>query len=158
MTISINDNFPNQELRILIDGEVQNVHSADYFSGKKIVLVGVPGAFTPTCHLSHLPGFIDNLQKLKDKGCHVTFIAVNDPFVMKSWSEASNANGIDMLADGNCDLTNELGLTMDGSAFGLGNRCKRFAMLVDNGIVQSIDIEEPGAMDVSSAESQLAKI
>ena len=158
MTISINDNFPNQELRIVIDGEVQNVNSADYFSGKKIVLVGVPGAFTPTCHLSHLPGFIDNLQKFKDKGCHVTFIAVNDPFVMKSWSEASNANGIDMLADGNCDLTNELGLTMDGSAFCLGNRCKRFAMIVDNGIVQSIDIEEPGAMDVSSAESQLAKI
>ena len=120
--------------------------------------MGVPGAFTPTCHLSHLPGYIDNLQNFKDKGCHVTFIAVNDPFVMKSWSEASNANGIDMLADGNCDLTNELGLTMDGSAFGLGNRCKRFAMIIDNGIVQSIDIEEPGAMDVSSAESQLAKI
>ena len=158
MTISINDNFPNQELRILIDGEVQNVNSADYFSGKKIVLVGVPGAFTPTCHLSHLPGYIDNLQKFQDMGCHVTFIAVNDPFVMKSCAEGSNANGIDMLADGNCDLTNELGLTMDGSAFGLGNRCKRFAMIIDNGIVQSIDIEEPGAMDVSSAESQLAKI
>ena len=91
-------------------------------------------------------------------GCHVTFIAVNDPFVMKSWSEASNANGINMLADGNCDLTNELGLTMDGSAFGLGNRCKRFAMIVDNGFVQSLDIEEAGALDVSSAESQLAKI
>jgi peroxiredoxin len=158
MTISINDNFPNQELRILIDGEVQNINSADYFSGKKIVLVGVPGAFTPTCHLSHLPGYTDNLQKFQDKGCNVTFLAVNDPFVMKSWSEASNANGIDMLADGNCDLTNELCLTMEGSAFGLGNRCKRFAMIVDNGIVQSIDIEEPGAMDVSSAESQLAKI
>ena len=98
------------------------------------------------------------LWKAKDKGHNVSFIAVNDPFVMKSWSEASNADGIDMLADGNCDLTNELGLTMDGSAFGLGNRCKRFAMIVDNGIVQSIDIEDPGAMDVSSAESQLAKI
>ena len=107
MTISINDNFPNQELRILIDGEVQNINSADYFSGKKNVLVGVPGAFTPTCHLSHLPGYIENLQKFKDKGYNVTFIAVNDPFVMKSWSEVSNADGIDMLADGNCDLTNE---------------------------------------------------
>tara|TARA_B110000003_G_scaffold150235_1_gene151173 strand:+ start:63 stop:539 length:477 start_codon:yes stop_codon:yes gene_type:complete len=158
MTISIKDNFPNQELRILIDGEVQNINSADYFSGKKIVLVGVPGAFTPTCHLSHLPGYTDNLQKFKDKGYNITFLAVNDPFVMKSWSEASNANGIDMLADGNCDLTNELGLTMDGSAFGLGNRCKRFAMIVDNGFVQSLDIEEAGALDVSSAESQLAKI
>ncbi|MAC85926.1 MAG: peroxiredoxin, partial [Flavobacteriales bacterium] len=105
MTISINDNFPNQELRILIDGEMQNINSADYFSGKKIVLVGVPGAFTPTCHLSHLPGYTENLQKFKEKGYSVTFISVNDPFVMKSWSEASNADGIDMVADGNCDLT-----------------------------------------------------
>tara|TARA_B100001142_G_scaffold327512_1_gene385315 strand:- start:1976 stop:2452 length:477 start_codon:yes stop_codon:yes gene_type:complete len=158
MTISINDNFPTHDLRVLIDGDIQNINSDEYLSNKKIVLVGVPGAFTPTCHLSHLPGYIENLQNFKDKGYSVTFLAVNDPFVMKSWSESSNAEGIDMLSDGNCDLTNELGLTMDGSGFGLGNRCKRFAMIIDNGVVQSIDIEEPGAMDVSSAESQLAKI
>jgi peroxiredoxin len=143
---------------VLVDGEIKNISSDEYFSGKKIVLVGVPGAFTPTCHLTHLPGYIENIQNFKDKNYSVVFIAVNDPFVMQSWSEASNASDIDMLADGNCDLTNELGLTMDGSGFGLGNRCKRFAMIVDDGIVQSIDIEEPGAMDVSSAESQLAKI
>jgi len=158
MTISINDKFPTQEIRVLVDGEIKNINSDEYFSGKKIVLVGVPGAFTPTCHLTHLPGYIENIQNFKDKNYSVVFIAVNDPFVMQSWSEASNASDIDMLADGNCDLTNELGLTMDGSGFGLGNRCKRFAMIVDDGIVQSIDIEEPGAMDVSSAESQLAKI
>ena len=158
MTISINDKFPTQEIRVLVDGEIKNISSDEYFSGKKIVLVGVPGAFTPTCHLTHLPGYIENIQNFKDKNYSVIFIAVNDPFVMQSWSEASNASDIDMLADGNCDLTNELGLTMDGSGFGLGNRCKRFAMIVDDGIVQSIDIEEPGAMDVSSAESQLAKI
>jgi|TARA_B100000959_G_scaffold287262_1_gene370562 peroxiredoxin len=158
MTISINDKFPTQEIRVLVDGEIKNISSDEYFSGKKIVLVGVPGAFTPTCHLTHLPGYIENIQNFKDKNYSVVFIAVNDPFVMQSWSEASNAGDIDMLADGNCDLTNELGLTMDGSGFGLGNRCKRFAMIVDDGIVQSIDIEEPGAMDVSSGESQLAKI
>ena len=158
MTISINDKFPTQEIRVLVDGEINNISSDEYFSGKKIVLVGVPGAFTPTCHLTHLPGYIENIQNFKDKNYSVVFIAVNDPFVMQSWSEASNASDIDMLADRNCDLTNELGLTMDGSGFGLGNRCKRFAMIVDDGIVQSIDIEEPGAMDVSSAESQLAKI
>ena len=158
MTISMNDKFPTQEIRVLVDGEIKNISSDEYFSGKKIVLVGVPGAFTPTCHLTHLPGYIENIQNFKDKNYSVVFIAVNDPFVMQSWSEASNARDIDMLADGNCDLTNELGLTMDGSGFGLGNRCKRFAMIVDDGIVQSIDIEEPGAMDVSSAESQLAKI
>jgi peroxiredoxin len=158
MTISINDKFPTQEIRVLADGEIKNISSDEYFSGKKIVLVGVPGAFTPTCHLTHLPGYIENIQNFMEKNYSVVFIAVNDPFVMQSWSEASNASDIDMLADGNCDLTNELGLTMDGSGFGLGNRCKRFAMIVDDGIVQSIDIEEPGAMDVSSAESQLAKI
>ena len=154
----INESFQNQELRVLINGEIQNINSDEYFANKKIILVGVPGAFTTTCHLSHLPGYIENLQNFKNKDYSVVFIAVNDPFVIKTWSEVSNADGIDMLADGNCDLTNELGLTMDGSGFCLGNRCKRFAMMVDNGVVQSLDIEEAGALDVSSAESQLAKI
>lgn len=158
MTIEKNDTFPDQKIRVLIDGEMQNIQSSEYLSNKKVVLVGVPGAFTPTCHLSHLPGYIENIAKFKDKGFTVTFIAVNDPFVMKSWSEVSNANGIDMLADGNCDLTEELGLVMDGSGFGLGNRCQRFAMIIENGVVNSVDIEQPGEMDVSSAESQLAKI
>jgi len=158
MTIEKNDTFPDQKIRVLIDGEIQNIQSSEYLSNKKVVLVGVPGAFTPTCHLSHLPGYIENIAKFKEKGFTVTFIAVNDPFVMKSWSEVSNANGIDMLADGNCDLTEELGLVMDGSGFGLGNRCQRFAMIIENGIVNSVDIEQPGEMDVSSAESQLAKI
>ena len=158
MTIEKNNTFPDQKIRVLIDGEIQNIQSSEYLSNKKVVLVGVPGAFTPTCHLSHLPGYIENIAKFKDKGFTVTFIAVNDPFVMKSWSEVSNANDIDMLADGNCDLTEELGLVMDGSGFGLGNRCQRFAMIIDNGVVNSVDIEQPGEMDVSSAESQLAKI
>ena len=158
MTIEKNDTFPDQKIRVLIDGEMQNIQSSKYLSNKKVVLVGVPGAFTPTCHLSHLPGYIENIAKFKEKGFTVTFIAVNDPFVMKSWSEVSNANGIDMLADGNCDLTEELGLVMDGSGFGLGNRCQRFAMIIENGIVNSVDIEQPGEMNVSSAESQLAKI
>ena len=158
MTIEKNDTFPDQKIRVLIDGEMQNIQSSEYLSNKKVVLVGVPGAFTPTCHLSHLPGYIENIAKFKEKGFTVTFIAVNDPFVMKSWSEVSNANGIDMLADGNCDLTEELGLVMDGSGFGLGNRCQRFAMIIENGVVNSVDIEQPGEMDVSSAESQLAKI
>ncbi|MBT3851579.1 MAG: peroxiredoxin [Gammaproteobacteria bacterium] len=158
MTIEKNDTFPDQKIRVLIDGEIQNIQSSEYLSNKKVVLVGVPGAFTPTCHLSHLPGYIENIARFKEKGFTVTFIAVNDPFVMKSWSEVSNANGIDMLADGNCDLTEELGLVMDGSGFGLGNRCQRFAMIIENGVVNSVDIEQPGEMDVSSAESQLAKI
>ncbi|MDB2318974.1 peroxiredoxin [Gammaproteobacteria bacterium] len=158
MTISINDKFPTQEIRVLVDGELKNISSDEYFSGKKVVLVGVPGAFTPTCHLTHLPGYIENIENFKAKNYSIVFMAVNDPFVVKSWSEASKAEGIDMIADGNCDLTHELGLTMDGSGFGLGNRCQRFAMIVDDGVIKSIDIEEPGAMDISSADSQLAKI
>tara|TARA_B100000287_G_scaffold430395_1_gene485562 strand:+ start:2593 stop:3069 length:477 start_codon:yes stop_codon:yes gene_type:complete len=158
MSITINDRLPDQEIRILINGEIQNLNSSEYFANKKVVLVGVPAAFSTTCHLSHLPGYLKNLQTFIDKGFTVTVMAVNDPFVMKSWFEASSADGVDMIADGNCDLTKALDLTMDGSAFGLGMRCKRFAMIVENGIVQSIDIEEAGALDVSSAESQLAKI
>jgi len=158
MTISIDDKFPTQEIRVLVDGEIKNISSDEYFSGKKVVLVGVPGAFTPTCHLTHLPGYIENIDNFKVKNYSIVFMAVNDPFVVKSWSEASKADGIDMIADGNCDLTHELGLTMDGSGFGLGNRCQRFAMIIDDGVIKSIDIEEPGAMDISSAESQLAKI
>ena len=158
MTISKNDNFPLQELQVLVNGEMQNTSSNDYLSDRKIILVGVPGAFTPTCHLSHVPGYVENLHKFKAKDYSVTFVSVKDPFVMKSWFDASNADGIDMIADGNCNLTNELELTMDGSAFGMGDRCKRFAMIIENGVIQSIDIEEPGAMDVSSAETQLARI
>ena len=108
--------------------------------------------------MSHLPGYIEHLSSFKAQGYSVVFMSVNDPFVMKAWSEASNANGIDMIADGNGDLTEALGLVMDASGFGLGKRCMRFAMAIDNAIIKSIDIEEGGALDASSAESQLAKI
>jgi peroxiredoxin len=139
-------------------GELQEVDSSEYFANKKIMLVGVPGAFTPTCHVSHLPGYIEHLSSFEAKGYSVVFISVNDPFVMKAWSDASDADGINMIADGNGDLTEALGLVMDASGFGLGKRCMRFAMAIENGIINSIDIEEGGALDLSSAESQLAKI
>jgi glutaredoxin/glutathione-dependent peroxiredoxin len=158
MTIEVNSNFPVQTLRLVVTGELQEVDSAEYLADKKVMLVGVPGAFTPTCHVSHLPGYIEHLSSFEAKGYSVVFISVNDPFVMKVWSEASNANGIDMIADGNSDLTEALGLVMDASGFGLGKRCMRFAMAIDNKVIKSIDVEEGGALDVSSAESQLAKI
>ena len=158
MSISANDVFPNQELRLLVNGELTQVQSSDYLANKKVMLVGVPGAFTPTCHASHLPGYIEHLAHFEAKGYSVVFISVNDPFVMKAWSEASNADGIDMIADGNGDLTGALGLVMDASGFGLGKRCMRFAMAIENSVIQSLDLEEGGALDVSSAESQLAKI
>ena len=158
MTIKVNNVFPVQTLRMIMAGELQEVDSSEYFANKKIMLVGVPGAFTPTCHVSHLPGYIEHLSSFEAKGYSVVFISVNDPFVMKAWSEASTADGINMIADGNGDLTEALGLEMDASGFGLGKRCMRFAMAIENGIINSIDIEEGGALDLSSAESQLAKI
>jgi len=158
MTIEVNSNFPVQTLRLVVAGALQEVDSSEYLADKKVMLVGVPGAFTPTCHVSHLPGYIEHLPSFEAKGYSVTFISVNDPFVMKAWSEASNANGIDMIADGNGELTEALGLVMDASGFGLGKRCMRFAMAIENSVIKSIDVEEGGALDVSSAESQLAKI
>jgi len=158
MTIEVNSNFPVQKVRLVVAGELQEVDSSEYLADKKVMLVGVPGAFTPTCHVSHLPGYIEHLSSFEAKGYSVVFISVNDPFVMKAWSEASNADGINMIADGNGDLTEALGLVMDASGFGLGKRCMRFAMAIDNGIISSIDVEEGGALDLSSAESQLAKI
>ena len=158
MTIEVNNNFPVQKVRLVVAGELQEVDSSEYLADKKVMLVGVPGAFTPTCHVSHLPGYIEHLSSFEAKGYSVVFISVNDPFVMKAWSEASNADGINMIADGNGDLTEALGLVMDASGFGLGKRCMRFAMAIDNGIISSIDVEEGGALDLSSAESQLAKI
>ena len=158
MTIEVNSNFPVQILRLVVAGELQEVDSCEYLADKKVMLVGVPGAFTPTCHVSHLPGYIEHLSSFEAKGYSVVFISVNDPFVMKAWSEASNANGIDMIADGNGELTEALELVMDASGFGLGKRCMRFAMAIENSVIKSIDVEEGGALDVSSAESQLAKI
>ena len=158
MSISVNDAFPNQELRLVVNGELTQVQSSDYLANKKVMLVGVPGAFTPTCHVSHLPGYVENLSKFNEKECSVVFISVNDPFVMKAWFEASGAPSIDMIADGNGELTEELGLTMDASGFGLGKRSMRFAMLIENGVVMSVDLEEGGALDVSSAEIQLEKV
>ena len=158
MTIEVNSNFPVQTLRLVVASELQEVDSSEYLADKKVMLVGVPGAFTPTCHVSHLPGYIEHLSSFEAKGYSVVFISVNDPFVMKAWSEASNANGIDMIADGNGELTEALELVMDASGFGLGKRCMRFAMAIENSVIKSIDVEEGGALDVSSAEAQLAKI
>ena len=158
MPISVNSNFPTTQLTLIKDGEISQASSDEFFKDKNIILVGVPGAFTPTCHASHLPGYMDNLDAFNNKGWDVVFVAVNDPFVMQEWSKASSAQNINMIADGNCDLTNQLDLKMDASGFGLGNRCMRFAMHIKNCVISSLDVEEGGALDISAAETQLAKI
>jgi peroxiredoxin len=137
----------------------QPVTTADYFAGRKVILFSVPGAFTPTCSAYHLPGFVENLAAFTDKGIDaIGCVAVNDVFVMHAWGKSADSEGIDMLADGNGEFAKALGLEMDGSAFGMGTRGQRFALIVDDGIVTQLMVEAPGEFRVSSAESVLASL
>ena len=133
--------------------------SADYFAGKRVALFSVPGAFTPTCSAKHLPGFVENAADLKAKGIdEIACTAVNDPFVLGAWNKASGSGDVTMLADGNADLAEALGLNMDGSAFGLGKRGKRFSMVVNDGVIEQLNVEAPGDFKVSSAEHMLEQL
>jgi len=137
----------------------QPVNTTDYFAGRKIVLFSVPGAFTPTCSAYHLPGFVEHANEFSAKGIDaIACMAVNDVFVMHAWGNSANADGIDMLADGNADFAEALGLASDASAFGMGKRSKRFALVADDGIVTHLMIEAPGEFRVSSAESVLSQL
>jgi glutaredoxin/glutathione-dependent peroxiredoxin len=130
----------------------------ELFAGKKVVLFGVPGAFTGTCHKSHLPGFIQNADAIKKKGVDMIAVtSVNDHFVMDAWKTASDAaDKIEFLSDGNAEFAKAIDLTFDGSANGLGTRSRRYCMLVDNGMVKQLNIEEaPGKVELSSAEAML---
>jgi len=159
MTIQVGDRIPHAVLNVLKDG-VQAVSTDEVFAGKKVVLFSVPGAFTPTCSAKHLPGFIQHLDEFKARGIDVACMAVNDPFVMDAWAKHQNVpeDGIAMLADGNSALTDVLGLEMDGSAFGLGKRSKRFALYAEDGVVKQLFIEAPGEFKVSTAEHVLSAL
>lgn len=159
--IQVGDSVPSATLRRIRDGGIEEVATTDYFAGRRVALIGVPGAFTPTCSQQHLPGYVDKVGEFKDKGIdEVACMAVNDPFVMDEWAKASGAaNKVMLLSDGNGEFTKALGLEFDGSGAGLGVRCKRFAMLVDNGVVKALHVEDsPGALQVSSADSLLADV
>ena len=137
----------------------QPLLSAKYFAGRRVVLFSVPGAFTPTCSAYHLPGFVEFADEFSRKGIDaIGCMAVNDVFVMHAWGKSSNATGIDMLADGNGEFSKALGLELDGTAFGMGLRSQRFALVADDGIVTHLMIEAPGEFRVSSAESVLAAL
>jgi glutaredoxin/glutathione-dependent peroxiredoxin len=159
MTIAIGDSLPEATFRVLGSEGIDKLTTADIFAGKKVVLFAVPGAFTPTCHLKHLPGFIDNADAFKKKGVNtLACVAVNDPFVLDAWAKATGGLGkVLFLSDGNGEFTKKIGLDFDGSGIGLGTRSKRYAMLVDDGVVNALDIEDsPGVADVSTAEKLLA--
>ena len=161
MTIKIGDHLPDAQLKIMTSDGPGEVSVNDYFSGSKVALFAVPGAFTPTCHAAHLPGFLNNMDTLKAKGVDkVACLSVNDVFVMNAWSEASNAKGkIDFLADGSADFTRAIGLDLDGSGLGMGVRSQRYSMLVDDGVVKSLNVEDvPSKAEQSGAEALLAQL
>lgn len=159
MTISVGDRIPSVTLTKATASGPDQVGSDDFFAGRRIALVAAPGAFTPTCSARHLPGFVDKADALKAKGVdEIAFTSVNDAFVMDAWSKASDAGAITMLADGNGELAGALGLTMDASKFGMGTRSQRYAMLVNDGVVEQLHVEAPGEFNVSSAEHLLGEL
>lgn len=160
MTIAKGDTLPSITFSTMTENGPEPVNSADYFAGKTVAIFSVPGAFTPTCSAKHLPGFIDKAEELAAKGIdEIACTAVNDPFVMGAWSKSAGAEGkVKMLADGNGDFAKAVGLTMDGSKFGLGTRGQRFSMIVKDGVVTELNVEAPGDFKVSSAEYMLGQL
>ena len=161
MTIQVGDRLPNVTVRLVTPDGPKPVETKDYFAGKKAVLFGLPGAFTPTCHKNHLPGFIVSEAAFKAKGVDaIAMTAVNDHFVLQVWSDATGSKGhIDFLADGAGDFAKALGLDFDASMGGLGVRSKRYAMLVEDGVVKELNIEpNPGQADLSSATHLLEQM
>ncbi len=156
MSIQEGDKIPAVTLHSMQDGKPTPISTEDIFAGKKVVLFAVPGAFTPTCSMAHLPGYVVHADSIKAKGVDtIACVSVNDAFVMDAWGQNKNAEELLMLADGNGDLTAALGLTMDGSGFGLGQRSQRYAMIVENGTVTKLSVEAPGKLEVSAAEAIL---
>lgn len=160
MSISVGDRIPKATLvKASADGP-QPVDSEEFFRGRRVALFSVPGAFTPTCSARHLPGFVERAEELKAKGVdEVACTAVNDAFVLQAWKESAGAEGkVTMLADGNGDFARALGLTMDGSKFGMGERGQRWSAIVNDGIVEQLNVEEPGAFNVSSADHMVEQL
>jgi peroxiredoxin len=160
MTIKVGDKIPSVTLQTKTADGIQSVSTDDFFKGKKVVLFAVPGAFTPTCSAKHLPGFVNNADKIKAKGVdEIACVSVNDAFVMDAWGAAQSAGGkVTMLADGSAKLAQALGLDLDLVEKGLGVRSQRYAMVVDDGKVSLLNVEEGGAFEKSSAETILASL
>ena len=158
MTIQIGERIPEVILQRIREG-VETVDTPTLFGESKAVLFGVPGAFTPTCSENHLPGFAQHFDEFRRRGVDVYCVSVNDPFVMQAWGQSVNVpDGLQMLADGNADLTRALGLEMDASGYGMGVRSKRYALYAEDGVVKQLNVEGPGEFGVSSAESALKQI
>src|SRR5580693_1330057 len=160
MSIKVGEKIPSATLMQMKDGGPKPVKTDDLFTGKKVVLFALPGAFTPTCSAKHVPGFVQNADALKAKGVDaIACLSVNDAFVMGAWGENQKVGDkVMMLADGNGDFTRAVGLEMDGTKFGMGKRSQRYSMIVNDGVVTSLNVEAPGAFEVSSAEHMLTQL
>ena len=162
MTIQVGDPLPQTTFRVMTPDGPKPKTTDDVFKGRKVVLVAVPGAFTPTCHRNHLPGYVSQASAIKAKGVDAIVVtAGNDVFVMDAWAKASGAGEgqIEFISDGNGDFAKALGLTMDGAGFGLGTRSQRYSMMVEDGIVRSLNVEDaPGKADISGADNLLKSL
>ncbi|MCR5858743.1 peroxiredoxin [Mesorhizobium sp. J428] len=161
MTIAPGEKLPDATLKTMTDDGAANVSTGDFFAGKKVVLFGVPGAFTPTCSMNHLPGFLENHDAILAKGADaIAVVSVNDVFVMNAWSKSAGNDGkITFLADGSADFAKAVGLDNDLSKAGMGTRYKRFSMIVDDGVVKTLNIEEtPGKAEISGAARILEQL
>jgi len=161
MPIKVGDRLPEAKFRVMTTEGPAWKSTDDVFKGRKVALFGVPGAFTPTCSNLHMPSFLNNIDAFKSKGVDsVAVTAVNDVFVMEAWKKANGADGkIDFLADGNGEFAKGIDLTFDGAAGGLGTRVKRFSMLVDNGVVKALNVEDaPGKCELTSGQALLKQV
>lgn len=160
MSVSTGDKIPLVTLKTMTAEGPKDINTGDIFAGKKVVLFGLPGAFTPTCSAKHLPGFIEKAAAFAEKGVDtIACISVNDAFVMGAWGKAQNAgDAVLLLADGSADFAKAMGLDADFSAYGMGIRCKRFALVAEDGVVKVLNVEAPGQFEVSSAEYVLNQL
>lgn len=155
--IKVGDKIPSAKLMQMTKDGPRPITTEELFGGKKVVVFALPGAFTPTCSAKHVPGFVQHAADIKGKGIDtIACVSVNDAFVMNAWGKDQNTgDNVLMLADGNAEFTDKVGLTFDASGFGMGKRSQRYAMIVEDGVVKALNVEKPGAFEVSSAEAIL---
>lgn len=157
--IKTGDRIPSVTVRQVTDSGVQEVNTGDFFKDKRVALFAVPGAFTSTCSAKHLPSYVKNGEALRGKGVDaIVCTAVNDPAVMRAWGQAQKAEGVTMLSDGNGDFARALGVEADMSKHGMGHRSRRYSMLVENGVVKQLNMEEPGAFGISGGDHMLTQL
>ena len=159
MTIQAGDRLPDVSLTIATSEGPRPTTTAEFFGGRKVALFAVPGAYTPTCSARHLPSYVEKAEELKAKGVEeIACTAVNDAFVMSAWKRDAGSENITMLADGNGQLAQALGLSMDAGQFGMGTRSQRYSMIVNDGVVEQLNVEAPGEYQASSAETMLTQL